>query len=285
VQAAPVHRGDLADVPALLEHLRAGDILVGDGSFGGYTVLALLLQQKAHGLFPTSPNRLVDFTAGRGFSREGQRDTQPGVPHSRQVKRLGHRDQVVAYFKPSHRPPWMTCALWQELPDAITVRELRRTVRHPTAGVQELTMVTTLLDPLAYPPRALTQLRGARWEVETNIRHLKTTMKMDMLHCRTVQGVRKEVYIFALVYNLVRSVLRAAARRQHVPPQRLSFADALHFLQFVRPGQALPILAVNPLRPGRTEPRVQKRRDKEFPYMTRPRHAYKTHLDKRKHPA
>ena len=285
VQMAPARRGDLADVPALLEHLHAGDILVGDGSFGGYAVLALLLQQKSHGLFPMAHNRIVDFTCGREFSREDQRTTQAGVAHSRWVKCLGHQDQIVEYFKPSHCPPWMTPAQWQAFPEAITVRELRRTVRHPTAGVRELTMVTTLLDPQAYPARALTALRGARWDVEINIRHLKTTMKMDMLHCRTVPGVRKELYVFALVYNLVRSVLRAAARRQQVAPQRLSFADALHFLQFVRPGEALPRLTVNPWRPFRMEPRVQKRRDKEFPYMTRPRAAYKTHLDKRKQAA
>jgi len=283
VQAAPARRGDLADVPALLAHLQAGDVLVGDGSFGCYAVLALLLRQQGHGLFPVAHNRIVDFTPGREFARESQRAA--GVPHSRWVKRLGHRDQLVEYFKPRRGPPWMSPTLWAQLPAAITVRELRRTVRHPTAGVRELTMVTTLLDPQAYPPRAVTELRGARWDVEINIRHLKTTMKMDMLHCRTVPGVRKELYIFALVYNLVRSVLRAAARRQKVAPQRLSFADALHWLQFVRPGETLPWLTANPFRPHRIEPRVQKRRDKEYPYMTRPRSAYTIHRDKRKRTA
>jgi hypothetical protein len=282
VVAAPARRGDLADVPALLEHLQPGDILVGDESFGGYGVLALLQRHRIHGVFPLAHMRIVDFTPHRDFSREDQRDTRPGVPHTRWLRQLGHRDQLVEYFKPSHVPPWITPALWAQLPDTLVVRELRRQVYHPKTGMRELTTVTTLLDPQAYPARALTELRGARWGVETNIGHLKTTLKMDMLHCRTPEGVRKELCTFALVYNLVRAVMLAAARRQKVPPQRISFADALHWLQFVRPGERLAVLLVLPRRPHRIEPRVQKRRNKEYPYMTKPRANYKNDLRKRK---
>lgn len=280
--AAPARRGDLADAPALLAQLKPQDILVGDEAFGGYAVLALLVHQGSHGLFPVPHNRIVDFTPHRTFSREDQRDTQAGVPHTRWVKSLGHRDQLVEYFKPSHVPPWIDKALWAQLPASVVVRELRRQVRHPQTGTRELTMVTTLVDPKAYHAKALTALRGARWGVETNIGHLKTTMHMDMLHCRTPEGVRKELCIFALVYNLVRAVMLEAARRQQVLPGRISFADALHWLQFVRPGENLPVLLVVPRRPHRIEPRVQKRRNKEFPYMTRPRPRYQEALRKQK---
>ena len=37
----------------------------------------------------------------------------------------------------------------------------------------------------------------------------------------------KELTLFALVYNLVRAVLHAAAARQQVPVERIRFADAL----------------------------------------------------------
>jgi hypothetical protein len=65
------------------------------------------------------------------------------------------------------------------------------------------------------------------WFIETNLRHLKQTMKMDVLHCETVNGVLKELTVFALVYNLVRAVMCRAAERQQVPVDRISFADAL----------------------------------------------------------
>ena len=65
---------------------------------------------------------------------------------------------------------------------------LRRTVVRPGLGKITLTLVTTLLDPMKYPADDLLELRLRRWDVETNIGHLKTTMKMDVLRCKTEAG-------------------------------------------------------------------------------------------------
>jgi hypothetical protein len=43
-----------------------------------------------------------------------------------------------------------------------------------------------------------------RWQGETALAQLKTTMQMDVLHGQTVPGVLKELTVFAIVYNLVR---------------------------------------------------------------------------------
>src|SRR5207253_2000060 len=86
------------------------------------------------------------------------------------------------------------------------------------------------------------------WYTEVNLRHLKETMKMDVLRCETVEGVQKELAIFAVIYNLVRRVMEVAGRRQGVEPNRISFADAWRWLQHARPGEALPKLVVNPYR-------------------------------------
>ena len=96
-------------------------------------------------------------------------------------------------------------------------------------------------------------------------------MKMDVLRCETVAGVSKELLMFALVYNLVRVVMVEASRRQGVPVDRLSFVDALRWLSEARAGEALPKLVVNPDRADRYEPRVRKRRPKQYPLMTKPR--------------
>ena len=87
--------------------------------------------------------------------------------------------------------------------------------------------MTTLLDAERYPATDLAELYGQRWTIETNLRHLKQTMKLDVLHCETREGVLKELTVYALVYNLVRAVICAAAQRQQVPVDRISFADAL----------------------------------------------------------
>jgi len=194
------------------------------------------------------------------------------MPRSRWVKSLGHDDQVVEWFKPKGRPRWMTREQFAALPDSITVRELRRGVQRPGgAGAVTLTMVTTLTDHRAYGAKALLGLRLRRWDVETDIGHLKTTMNLDVLRCQTEDGVRKEVAVFCLVYNLVRMVMLEAARRQEVPVSRISFADALRWVRHAKPGDAMPDLHVNPHRPGRAEPRCKKRRPKQYDLMNKPR--------------
>jgi IS4 transposase len=112
------------------------------------------------------------------------------------------------------------------LPASLLVRELRYAVPR-VRRTREVTLVTTLLDAAAYPAKELASLYGQRWKIETNLRHLKQTMKMDVLRCETVQGVLKELTVFALVYNLVRAVMVEASHRQQVPVERISFADAL----------------------------------------------------------
>ena len=77
---------------------------------------------------------------------------------------------------------------------------------------------------------------------------------------------------------LVRMTMLEASRRQGVPPDRISFVDALRWLATAQPGDELPMLVVNPSRPGRQEPRVRKRRPKSYPLMRQPRAILKQKL-------
>jgi hypothetical protein len=103
-------------------------------------------------------------------------------------------------------------------------------------------------------------------------------MKMDVLHCKTVSGVLKELTVFAILYNLVRLVMLQSAQRQQVEVERISLLDALRWLG--APGSGVPLegLFVNPARPNRVEPRVKKRRPKKFPFMNKPRHVLRKRL-------
>jgi hypothetical protein len=64
-------------------------------------------------------------------------------------------------------------------------------------------------------------------------------MKMDVLKCKTVEGVLRELQVFALIYNMVRQVMLVAARQQQVDVRRVSFIDALRWLQTAQPGNQL----------------------------------------------
>jgi hypothetical protein len=271
--AGPLYTGDVGVAAGMHPHLDEGDVLVGDDAFGTYAHIALLLRAGLHGLFPVHHSRIVDFTPGRPHCREGKGAAE-GMPRSRWVGSLGRDDQLVEWFKPKARPAWMGKAAYAELPESITVRELRRAVTGPAGDAVTLTMVTTLTDPRDYPPdgpHSLADLRMRRWDVETNIRHLKSTMRLDVLRCHTEDGVRKELVVFGIVYNLVRVAMLEAARRQDVPVARVSFADAYRWLRHARPGDGMPPLLVNPRRPGRAEPRVVKRRAKPHDLMNKPR--------------
>lgn len=94
---------------------------------------------------------------------------------------------MVELFKPKERPAWMSEQEWDELPESILVREVRRTVRRGKRKVN-ITLTTTLLCPEAYPAKDLMELLRERWGVETKIRHLKTTMGMDVLRCKARTG-------------------------------------------------------------------------------------------------
>ena len=96
-------------------------------------------------------------------------------------------------------------------------------------------------------------------------------MKMDVLRCETVEGVLKELAMFALVYNLVRSVTTESARAQGVAPERISVIDTIRWLAGVEDAGDVTVLVVNPVRPGRVEPRVVKRRPKQYRRLTEPR--------------
>ena len=52
---------------------------------------------------------------------------------------------------------------------------------------------------------------------------------MDMLRCKTVDGLLKELAVFALVYNLVRSIACNAAKAQGEAPGRVSVTDAVRW--------------------------------------------------------
>jgi hypothetical protein len=129
-----------------------------------------------------------------------------------------------------------------------------------------------------YPAEALADLYFRRWQVEVYLRDLKITLNMDVLKCKTVDGVLKELAVFALVYNLVRSVACQAAKAQGVAADRVSVTDAVRWLVGAEGDEDLSVILTVPKRKGRFEPRVKKRRPKQYDLMTKPRRELRKEL-------
>lgn len=269
---APWRTHDMAKAAGLHHGLRAGDVLLGDRAFCSYAHLALCSRRGLHGVFRAHQRQIICFRPRRRHAGPEQAGPdQAGLPRSRWLARLGRDDQLVEYFKPRQRPGWLSAEEYAALPEALVLRELRFAVRVPGRRTRVVTVVTTLLDAARYPARELARLYERRWQVEVNLRHLKQTLGLDVLRCETFLGVLKELLMFVVVYNLVRRVMAQAARRQGVGADRVSFVDALRWLRQARPGEGPPRLKVNPARPGRCEPRVRKRRPKQYDLMRKPR--------------
>lgn len=250
--------------------LRAGDLLVGDRAFCSYVHLAMLHAAGVLGLFSVHQRQKVSFRRGRRHGGKGQ-------PTSRFVRKLGRRDQLVEWLKPRQRPKWMRKKQYDALPAGLVVRELRYELEARGQRTRIVTIVTTLLDPALYPAEKIAELYGLRWQVETHFAQLKTSMKMSQLKCKTAQGVKKELLMHFISYNLIRQVIRDAADRQNQPVGRISFIDALRWLTNARADEELIVLAVIPRRPDRHEPRVKKYLKYRYRLMCKPRHILKRH--------
>jgi hypothetical protein len=288
VVAAPLRTHDMSRVSQIHPDLEEGDVLVADRAFCSFAHLALLAARGIFAVFRVHQKQIVSFRPHRrAASRRSRKRKQRGLPTSRWLKRLGRHDQLVEYPKPEpkNRPKWLTPETYAALPDRIVVRELRYTIVERGCRTRVITLATTLLDPRRYPAADVAELYGQRWQIETNFRHLKQTLRMDVLHCKTVDGVNKELTMYALVYNLVRLVMLKAAERQAVAITRISFIDAVRWLADAVHGLADLQLRLVADRPGRFEPRAVKRRPKEYARLNRPRHVLRKLLLAQRHAA
>ena len=308
----PLYTHDLRGAWQLHPLLGVGDLLVGDRGFCSYAHLALLHLRGVLACFRMHQRTIVDFrphrrhkgkargkgkgkgkgkgrgrakgkgkakAGGKGKADEGERERERGLPTSRFVRRLGHWDQLVEWVRPATRPKWMTAAQLASLPPTLPVREVRYLLVEKGMRTRRVTVATTLLDPALYPKEKVAELYGLRWRAETHFAQLKTTLKMRKLKSQTVQGVKKELAVYCLVYNLVHAVMAEAAARQQTTPDRVSFIDALRWLLTATPGEPPPDLVINPKRPGRHEPRVVKDLQDTYRKMVQPRGQMKKHPD------
>jgi len=240
----------------MLDTLEPGDILLGDAFYPTYFLLGELLRRGIDGVFEQygARKRSTDFRTG---------------------KKLGAHDHLIVLNKPKKRPHWMSQDEYDRVPATLTVREFQ-------AGGK--IMVTTFLNPKDAPKNALKVLYRGRWNVELDLRHIKTTLGMEQLRCKTPEMAIKELWVYLLAYNLIRLLMAQAALLADQIPRQLSFKHTVQlWLSWQQRGgpthdavsiTALLVLIAEPrvgLRPGRVEPRALKRRTNRFPLLTKPR--------------
>ena len=195
VVASPLNTHDLSKVWSLHPLMAAGDVVAADRAFCSYAHLATLSVRGVYPVFRINQAMIVKFRS-RPEPRQVLKPTK-GQPRSRFIKRLGTDDQLVEWYKPEDKPPYMTREQYDALPKSLVVREVRYRVGDKGCRTEQITLVTTLLDPKPYSKRRLAALFKVRWAVEQDLKDLKTTLKMEVLRCKTPDGVRKELAAYA----------------------------------------------------------------------------------------
>ena len=164
----------------------------------------------------------------------------------------------------------MTPEEYRAFPDQLQVRETR---------TDHQILVTTMTGRRRASKDDLAQLYARRWNVELDLRNIKTTMGMEVLHCQTPEMNDKELWVHMLAYNLIRLLMAQAASNAGVDPRSLSFKHACQlWTQWVSRGTPVEpalfdLIAQSKVghRPDRIEPRQRKRRPKPYPWLKKHR--------------
>ena len=88
-----------------------------------------------------------------------------------------------------------------------------------------------LFTTLTIPPEEVVDLYGKRWHIETDLRSLKQTVRLNRLPVQSVDMMEKQMLAAVLAYNLVRGIMCLAARKTGIHPRQLSFTYAYNIVQ------------------------------------------------------
>lgn len=267
--------GETALLRSLIGCFSQGDVLVADRYYGNYWMILLLLQAGVDVCFRKHQGRHTDLRKG---------------------KRLGKHDHVVTWHR-SGRPLWMSKAMYESMPETIELREIRYVITQPGRKQQPFVIVTTMTEvdgANAVTSDELADLFGFRWNVELDIRSIKTHLNLNHLRCKTPEMVRKEFWVTMLAYNAIRTTALGASSVCDERPRDISFVTCCQFVLaswdviLEKPSSTRVNYCLGRLRqigrcvvgnrPGRFEPRVRKKRPSNYNLMMKPRQQLRDRL-------
>ena len=87
-----------------------------------------------------------------------------------------------------------------------------------------------LFTTLTLPAAEVQEMYGRRWNIETDLRSLKRTVRLHHIGARNESMLEKELLTAVAAYNLVRAVIALAAHRHNLSPRQLSFTFVLNIV-------------------------------------------------------
>jgi hypothetical protein len=181
-----------------MDGLARGSILVGDRNFGIFSV-AWQAQQRGLGVLMRMTTERARKVAGKPISCAGEQAVC-WIPSPYDGRRQGGM-------------PKQACVQGR----LITAR----------IGRGKSKQWLHLFTNLAWPPEEVVALYGKRYRIETDLRSLKRTVRLQHIAARKESMMVKELLLAIAAYNLVRAVMALAARRHDLEPRQLSFTFVL----------------------------------------------------------
>lgn len=194
-------RSELALAPAVLSRIPKGSRVVADRYFGCFMFVSHAIKQD---LIPIV--RLRDVVWKRLMQR---------IPS-------GCGEQRVLWSPSSHERRRYPAELLTQS-EALEGRCIWWTLKRKGSKPTKLLIFTTS----DLPTEEIISLYGLRWDIETDLRSLKSTLKLSFISAQTPEMVQKEVILGCVAYNLVRKLMVVAARQLKTSVRKLGFTHAL----------------------------------------------------------
>jgi hypothetical protein len=258
--------GETTLLRQLYDALAPGDVVVADALFDNYFLACELRQRGVELVARVQAERVASRTV----------ESRPD-------------GDVIVWHRPN-KPRGMKGEQYRTYPETLTMRQVSVDARGKDNRAEQFKVVTTILDA-SIDGGQIGGLYERRWDGEVDIRAIKSTMKMGVLRCKTPAMVEKEVWVYLLAYNLLRTVMAVAARENEVEPRAISFKGAKQAVTAFAPkveaarpedrarliDALLTAVAYHRVgnRPGRWEPRARKRRPKPSKRLNQPRRVAK----------
>jgi putative transposase len=191
-----------------LDRLPADSTIFGDINFGVFSV-AWKATQKGHPVLLRLQTKRATRLSGNEL-KDGidcqivwtpshhERKSHPALPPDARV----HGRLIVRQVQPDHRGEATLLALFTTLPDEA---------------------------------EEVLKLYGQRWNIETDLRTLKSQLRMEQLSSATAEMAAKEIDMAVAAFNLVRAVISVAAQQSGLPPRNYSFTRTARIVESFAP--------------------------------------------------
>ena len=155
-------------------------------------------------------------------------------------------------------------------------------------------LITTILCSKTASAKEIKNLYKQRWHIEVDFRNIKSTLGLKSFTCKTPEMVLKEMWVYFLAYNLIRSIMLESAIYNKIFPRQISFKNTLQLLisykylqqKISNKSKLLFLIGQNIIgnREGRIEPRAIKRRHNGMPLLMKQRSIAQAEIRKNGHP-